>query len=242
MSGWSGKILRVDLSKKAYSTVPTAPYTSFIGGRGINTKIVYDEVGPEVAPFDPENRLLFGPGVLTGTPAPTASRTTVTTLCPNGTIGSSGFGGYVGAEIRHAGYDNIIIQGKADKPVYLYLHDDIVEFRDAGQVWGKDTIETQPLIRKEIGDPDVQVACIGPGGENIVSFASVRTGVQAAGGRGGMGAIMGSKNLKAIAVRGKRGVEIARLGEFLKVANQTGKMLLDHQSLQSPATKCPSWP
>lgn len=237
MSGWSGRILRVDLSGRTYSTEPTAPYTSFVGGRGISTKILFDEVGPDVKPFDPENRLIFGPGVLTGTPAPTSSRTTITTLLPNGTIGSSGFGGFIGAEIRHAGYDNIVVQGKADKPVYLYLHDDIVEFRDAAKVWGKDTVETPGLIRQEVGDPDVQVLCIGPAGENMVSFACVRTGVQAASGRGGTGAIMGSKNLKAIAVRGKYGIEIANIGEFLKVANQTGKMLLDHQSLQGPATK-----
>ena len=130
-SGWSGQVLRVDLSKKESSTVATAPYTSFIGGRGINTKIVYDEIDPKISPFDAANRLVFGPGVLTGTPAPTASRMTITTLCPNGIIGSSGIGGFIGAEIRYAGYDNIIIQGKSVNPVYLYIHDDGVEFRDA---------------------------------------------------------------------------------------------------------------
>ncbi|MFA5317503.1 MAG: aldehyde ferredoxin oxidoreductase N-terminal domain-containing protein, partial [Dehalococcoidales bacterium] len=162
MPGWSGRILRVDLSKKEATTEPTAPYESFIGGRGINVKVMYDEVVPEVAPFDPENRIIFGPGVLTGTPVPTASRTTITTLCPNGIIGSSGLGGYVGAEIRNAGYDNIIIHGKSDKPVYLYINDNDVEFRDAGNVWGKETLETQQLIKDETGDPDVKVDCIGP--------------------------------------------------------------------------------
>lgn len=235
--GWSGRILRVDLSKKESTIEAIDPYTSFIGGRGINTKILYDEVGPDVGPFDPENRLIFGLGVLTGTPAPTSSRTAITTLCPNGTIGTSGFGGFVGAEIRQAGYDNIIIQGISDKPVYVYLHDDTVEFRDASKVWGKDTIEAPEIIRNEIGDPDVQVACIGSAGENLVSFACVRAGIQAASGRGGTGAIMGSKNLKAIAVRGKRGIQIAKPGEFLKVANETGKMLLDNQKPQPTSTK-----
>jgi aldehyde:ferredoxin oxidoreductase len=233
-SGWSGRILRVDLSKKESSTVATAPYTSFIGGRGINVKIAFDEVDPKISPFDPENRLVFGPGVLTGTPAPTASRMTVTTLCPNGVIGSSGMGGFIGAEIRHASYDHIIIQGKSDNPVYLYIHDDVVEFRDASQVWGKETGETQQLIRREIGDPDVKVACIGPAGENLVSFACIRTGIFSAAGRGGMGAIMGSKNLKAIVVRGKRGVEIARLEEFLEASYETRKMLSEYLAFQRP--------
>ena len=232
--GWSGQILRVDLSNKKSSTVAVTPYTSFVGGRGINTKIVFDEVDSKISPFDPANRLLFGPGVLTGTPAPTASRMAVTTLCPNGVISSSGIGGFTGAEIRLAGYDNIIVQGKSDKPVYLYIHDDAVEYRDASQVWGKDTLETQHLIRRELGDPDVQVLCIGPAGENMVSFACIRTGIFSAAGRGGMGAVMGSKNLKAIAVRGKRGVEIARLEEFLEASYETRKMLLKYLAFQRP--------
>jgi aldehyde:ferredoxin oxidoreductase len=190
-----------------------------------------------VAPFDPENRIIFGPGVLTGTPVPTASRTTVTTLCPGGTMVSPNLGEYIGTEIRHAGYDNIIIQGKADKPVYLYLHDDIVEFRDAGNVWGKKIIETQQLIKKEIGNPDAAVACIGPAGENMVSFACVRSGIQATAGRGGAGAIMGSKNLKAIAVRGKHGIEIAKMTEFLESARETSQMLMSHPVLQTPVPK-----
>lgn len=234
MSGWSGRILRVDLTAKAYLTGPTAPYESFIGGRGISTKIVFDEVCPGVAPLDPENRLIFGPGVLTGTPAPTASRMTLTALSPNGTIGASGLGGSVGAEIRHAGYDNIVIQGKSDKPVYIYLHDDIVEFRDAGKVWGRDTIESQQIIREEVCDPDAKIAIIGPAGENLVSFACVRTGMQSCAGRFGMGAVMGSKNLKAIAVRGKRGIEIARLEEFLRVAREERKRLSEYSDKKRP--------
>jgi aldehyde:ferredoxin oxidoreductase len=243
--GWSGQILRVDLSKKESSTEPVAPYTSFVGGRGINVKILYDEVDPGISPFDPENRLVFGPGVLTGTSAPTASRTTVTTMGPNGIMGSPGIGGYIGAEIRLAGYDNIIIQGKSDNPVYLYIHDDVVEFRDAAQVWGKGTLETEQIIREETGDPNVQVISIGPAGENLVSFACIRTGIFSAAGRGGMGAVMGSKNLKAIAVRGRRGVEIARLEEFLELSCETRKMLLDssetfNRLLESSAIKSPS--
>ncbi|MFA5316179.1 MAG: aldehyde ferredoxin oxidoreductase family protein [Dehalococcoidales bacterium] len=234
LSGWSGQILRVDLSKREATAISTVPYKPFIGGRGINTKILFDEVGPEVGPFDPANMLVFGPGVLTGTPAPTASRMTITTLCPNGIIGSSGIGGYIGAEIKHAGYDNIVVQGKSDKPVYLYIHDGTVEFRDAGEVWGRETMETEEIIRKETGDPDVQVACVGSAGENMVSFACIKTMIHNVAGRGGTGAIMGSKNLKAIAVRGKHGVEISRLQEFLELARQERERLSEYSAKKGP--------
>lgn len=233
MEGWSGKILRVDLSKRTSSTEATSPYTPFLGGRGINTKIVYDEVDPKVSPFDPDNRLVFGPGALTGTPAPTASRTYVTTLCPQGIIGSSGLGGLVGAEIKRAGYDNIIVQGKSDNPVYIYINDGNVEIRDANKVWGNETLETESLIKREIGDPDVKVLCIGPAGEKMVSFACIRTGIQSAAGRGGTGAVMGSKNLKAIAVRGKQAIKIAKLKEFLEEAYETAKMLAGSPRLEA---------
>ena len=234
MSGWSGRILRVDLSKRSSTTEPTAPYTSFIGGRGINVKILFDEVGPEVAPFDPENRIIFGPGILTGTAAPTASRMKITTMCTNGLIGSGGVGESLGAEIRFAGYDNIIIQGKADKPVYLYINDDSVEFRDASQIWGKETDETRQIVKKEIGNPGVHVAAIGPAGESMVSFASIKTGVFTTAGRGGMGAIMGSKNLKAVAVRGGRGIKVAKMKEFLEVNYEIRKKLSEFTDFQAP--------
>lgn len=235
--GWAGQILRVDLTRKEALKHPVDPYTSFIGGRGINVKIMFDEVGPEVAPFDPENRIILGPGALTGTPAPTASRMKITTMGPNGLIGSSGLGESIGAEIRHAGYDNVIIQGKADKPVYLYINDDTIEFRDASKVWGKDTRETQTLIREDIGDPDVHTLCIGPAGENLVAFSCVRTGMFTTAGRGGMGAIMGSKNLKAVAVRGGRGVALANTEEFLKTAYELRKNLSEFPDFQAPIEK-----
>ena len=234
MSGWSGKILRVDLSNKSSSIEQTAPYLPFVGGRGINVKIMFDEVGPEVAPFDPENRIIFGPGVLTGTPAPTASRMKITTMCTNGSLGSGGVGEGLGAEIRFAGYDNIIIQGKADKPVYVFVNDDKVEFRDATSIWGNETMESRQLVKKEIGDPGVQVASIGPAGENLVSFASIKTGVFTTAGRGGMGAIMGSKNLKALAVRGSQGIKIADIDGFLKVAWELRKKLSEFKDFQAP--------
>ncbi|GAI11763.1 unnamed protein product, partial [marine sediment metagenome] len=196
--GWSGQILRVDLSNRKSSTEPTEPYTqSFIGGRGISVKIMYDEVGPEISPFDPGNRLLLGAGVLGGTPAPSSSRTKVTSMSPFGLLTSAGLGGFIGAEIKQAGYDNIIIEGKSDKPVYLYIHNDSVEFKDATHLRGKNTWETQQIIKEEMGG-SVHSMCIGPGGENLVSFGCILTGRGSAAARGGLGAIMGSKNLKAI--------------------------------------------
>ncbi|MFC1950647.1 aldehyde ferredoxin oxidoreductase family protein [Chloroflexota bacterium] len=233
--GWTGQILRVDLSKKESTTEDTEPYArSFIGGRGINVKVIYDEVGPKVSPYDPENRLCFGPGPLGGTLAPGSSRTTVTTMSPRGLIVSSSKGGHIGAAIRHAGYDNIIIQGQSDKPVYLYINDDSVEVKDASHIWGKDTWEAQQMIKSELGD-SVEIMCIGPGGENLVNFGCILTGVElgSAAGRGGMGAVMGSKRLKAIAARGTRGVKIANLEEFITASEQAREWIIEDPSTKS---------
>ncbi|MFC1950124.1 aldehyde ferredoxin oxidoreductase family protein [Chloroflexota bacterium] len=228
--GWTGQILRVDLSKKESTIEDTEPYTrSFIGGKGINVKVIYDEVGPKVLPYDPENRLCFGPGVLAGTLSPSSSRMKVTTMSPNGLIASAGMGGYIAAEIRHAGYDNIIIQGKSDKPVYLYINDDSVEIKDASHIWGKDTWEAQQIIKGDLGE-SVETMGIGTGGENLVSFGSIITGRQSSAGRGGMGAIMGSKKLKAIAVKGTKEVKIAKLEEFIAASEQAHKWLREHPS------------
>jgi len=217
--GWAGQILRVDLSNRESSTEPVEPYIrSFIGGRGISVKILYDEVDPQLSPFDPANKLFFGPGVLTGTPVAGSSRLKVTAMAAGGFLRNSGLGGHIPAEIKRAGYDLIIVQGKSDEPVYLYIHDDSVEFKDASHIWGKDVYETQQIIKDELGP--VEVMCIGPGGEKAVAFGSIHTSWGSAAGRCGFGGIMGSKNLKAIAVRGTRGVKIAKLEEFLKVAEE----------------------
>jgi aldehyde:ferredoxin oxidoreductase len=225
--GWSGQILRIDLSEKKTTIEDVMPYTrSFIGGRGINVKKIYDEVGPEISPFDPANRLCLGPGALAGTPAPSSSRTKITAMSPRGLLDSSGIGGFIGAEIKYAGYDNIIIQGKSDTPVYIYIRDDSVKFRDASHLWGKDPWEAQEMIRNELGDRDIQAVSIGLGGENLVSFASITTGRMASSaGRGGLGAIMGSKKLKAIAVRGTRSLKIAKEAEFTQACLEMFKVI-----------------
>ena len=207
------------------------PYTeSFIGGRGINVKIVYDEIRRDIAPFDPENIICIGTGVLTGSPAPSSARSAITAMSPRGLLDSSGIGGFVGSELKFAGYDHIIIQGKSDQPAYINITNDGAEIKDARHLWGKDPWQTQQLLRAELRDRDVQSLSIGQAGENLVHFACVMTGkLSSAAGRCGMGAIMGSKNLKAVAVRGKGSVAVAEPDKFLE-----GCLAMHHTILESP--------
>jgi aldehyde:ferredoxin oxidoreductase len=235
--GWSGRILRVNLSNAESYTEDVQPYTrSFIGGKGINLKIMYDEVSPGTSAFDGANLLCFGPGVLTGTLAPSSGRMKVTSVSPHGLLANSGIGGFIGSQIRHAGYDNLIIQGKSDKPVYLHIHDDLVEIRDATHLWGQGTQETQRLIKEEVGDA-VEIVCIGPAGENLVSFAAILTGMGSAAGRHGLGSIMGSKRLKAIAVQGTRPINIARMEEFISACEEAHKWLRASETMQEQAVQ-----
>ncbi len=233
--GWSGQILRVDLSRSEWWTEDTEPYTkSWVGGRGIGTKILFDEVGREVRPFDPANRLCFGPGVLSGTLAPSSSRTKVMAMSPNGLMGSAGIGGSLGAAIRHAGYDGVVVEGRSGGPAYLHVQDQSVEIRDAERLWHQDTQETASLIQEELNDP-VEILSIGPAGENLVSFACLITGMGSAAGRYGLGAIMGSKNLKAIAIRGTGQIKLAKPAEFTAACEQTQKWLREHPGMRREA-------
>ena len=224
MFGWSGTILRVDLTKgkTVKQPLPKELALDFLGGAGINAKILYDEVGPEVGPFDPENRLIFGFGPLVGTLAPSAARYTITAKGPfTEAFCDSNSGGHFGPEVRYAGYDNIVFQGASPKPVYLWIDDDNVEIRDANKLWGKDVWETHKMLLEELGDPDVKVAAIGPPGERLVRYAAVMNDWARAAGWGGMGAVMGSKKLKAIAVRGTKGVQVADPDKFEEVCTRS---------------------
>jgi aldehyde:ferredoxin oxidoreductase len=235
--GWSGKILRVDLTNAESRTEDVEPYTrSFIGGKGISLKIVYDEVSPQTSACDPANLLCFGPGVLTGTLAPSAGRMKVTSVSPHGLLANSGIGGFIGAEIRHAGYDSIIVRGRSEKPVYLHIRDDAVEFKDASHIWGQGTQEAQRLIKEEVGE-SVQILCIGPAGEKMVSFAGILTGMGSAAGRHGLGAVMGSKRLKAIAVQGTRPIRIAKPEEFISECEKAHRWLRESESMQEQAVE-----
>jgi len=229
---YGGTILRVDLSKGKVSKEPTTSYSGdFLGGRGINIKILYDGVPPGIDPLDPASPLIFGVGPLCGTPVP-ASRTEVTAKSPEtGFLGSSNFGGFFGPELKFAGYDHIVITGKADKPVYLWIYNDDVEIRDASHLWGKDTYKTQEIIRSEV-DPDAKVACIGPAGENHIRFATIQHELRHGTGRTGMGGVMGSKNLKAIVVRGTKGVNLANPEKYLAIAIELQQEMRNHPGVQ----------
>lgn len=211
MFGYTGNILRIDLSTGTWKleSLDLEKAKKFIGGRGLGTKFFLDEVSPKVNPLSPENKLIFATGPLTGTPTPTGGRYMVVTKSPlTGTIASSNSGGYWGAELKFAGYDMLIIEGKSAKPVYIVIEDDHVEIRDANHVWGKLVSETTSILTSEVAEKS-RVVTIGPAGEKLSNMASIMNDVSRAAGRSGVGAVMGSKNLKAIVVRGTKNVEVA---------------------------------
>ncbi len=217
MKALNGKILRVNLSTGEISKqdLDESVAKSFIGGRGLATKILYDELPTGVDPLGPENKLIFASGPLTGTSAPTGGRYMVVTKGPlNGAIASSNSGGFFGKEFKTAGYDLMIFEGKADKPVYVWVNDDKVEIRDASDLWGKNTHETTDLLLEKVGDSKAKVACIGPAGEKLSLISCVINDKHRAAGRTGVGAVMGSKNLKAVVVRGTGKVELADPDKF----------------------------
>ncbi len=232
MHGWMGKILKIDVSDGRVETEPTEPYIDqYLGGRGIGVRLVYDLLKPGTDALAPENPLIFSMGPLSGTAMPSSGRTDVTALSPLSNLrAKSNFGGYWGPEAKYAGYDHIVIQGKAEKPSYIWITEDAVEIRDAAHLWGKDTFETQKLIQQELGDPEIKVVCIGPAGENLVRFACLITEVAGAAARGGLGAVMGSKNIKAVAVRGRKPVGVARPAEMLEAS-----LALNREIRESPA-------
>ncbi len=209
--GYNGKILRVDLSsgKTSVDEHDEIFYRRYLGGRGVALYYLLKELEPGVDPLGPDNMLIFAPGVITGALIPGTSRFTVAAKSPlTGTFMGSEAGGFFGPELKFAGYDAVIIKGRADKPVYLWIHDGEVEIRDASKLWGKTGKEVQEGIREELGDDRVRVALIGPAGEKLVRFTGIANDLKHMNARGGMGAVMGSKNLKAVAVRGTKKVEV----------------------------------
>jgi len=215
------QILHVDLSSGRVWTEPTASYRAFIGGRGLNVALLFKLLKPHTDPLCPDNILVFNTGPLTGTGAPAAARYNVSSRSPlSGFLGDSNSGGFWAAELKHTGYDGIVFYGKAAKPVYLSIQNETAELRDAGTLWGQDTWVTSRAIQQANHDPRMMVACIGIAGENLVKFASVVNNNSRVAGRTGMGAVMGSKNLKAIAVRGTRDVTVAHPAEFFQVTRR----------------------
>jgi len=226
MEGWAGKRIRVDLTsgKIAVEALPLDHLKKWIGARGLNSEVVFRESSQGMDPFSPDNPLCFGVGPLSGTFAPSSGRVTVSARSPMTTPhghGDTNMGGHWGPELKYAGYDQIVLKGKADKPTYLWINDDNIELRDASHLWGKDSMATTLALTEELGDPNVMITCIGPAGEKLVRYACVINTFNRAGGRTGMGAVMGSKNLKAIAVRGSKAVRIARPKEFFEKCKET---------------------
>jgi benzoyl-CoA reductase subunit BamB len=223
----TGFNLEIDLSRGNIERIETDPRLTelHLGGLGTNTKILWDRVPPESEPFSPENLLIFSTGLLVGTPAPGANRTIVTTYSPQTLLmGYSMMGGFLAPELKYAGYDKVIFRGKSSNLVYLWIHNDKAEIRDASHLRGKGAVETQELIRKELMEPNAQVAAIGLAGENRVYTASIEQGRSSAS-RLGIGAVMGDKGIKAIAVHGTKDINLARPAEFIGLCNDVLKYI-----------------
>jgi len=235
MYGYAGKILRVDLSSASISLEPTMKCArQWLGGGGIDQWILYNEVKPWITPYAPANLLTFGAGPLVGTMAPGASR--VSAGSKNALtlgVGSSNSDSRFGPELKFAGYDHIILQGKARKPVYLWIDDEHIEIRDATHLWGKTTWDTVDAIRNELGDGEIHVLSIGPAGENIVRGACIIQNKGRAFGRCGFGGVMGSKNLKAIAVRGSGAIEVADGPRFMRAVDELRERFLSVKNTES---------
>jgi aldehyde:ferredoxin oxidoreductase len=203
MFGFAGKLLRVNLSKgetkqELFSEELARKY---LGGRGFAARVLYDELKPGIDPLSPENKIVLATGMLTGTPAPVGNRCLIASKSPlTGIWGDAVFGGWFGGELKRGGFDGVIVEGVSNRPVYLWINDGQAEIRDASHLWGQETGPAQEAILSEIGK--ARVLGIGPGGENLVNYGSAISELRFCAGRSGMGSVMGSKKLKAIAVKG----------------------------------------
>jgi len=229
------KIAFIHLNKDSVeiAPIPLDLRKKFLGGRGINMYLLSKSYSPYLDPLSPENPLIFGAGLLTGTLG-FGSRMNITAKSPeSGHLGDSNVGGDFGAELVKAGFSHLVIKGKSQRPVYLLIKNGKVEIRDAQKLWGQDTVETQRIIRQELGDGKVQVASIGLAGENLVRFSAIRTGMKNSAGRTGMGAVMGSKNLKAVAVRGTLDITISDPKYYFKYYLKNMKKLMETKWVQA---------
>ena len=230
MNGYRGKILRINLTDHTYKTeaLDHEKALRYIGGRGLGSRIMAEEVDPAIDAFDPANKVIIATGPLTGTPAPAGGRYMVVTKSPlTGTIASSNSGGYWGSELKFAGYDLLILEGKSPKPVNIFIEDDKVELRDAAHVWGKTTTQTTEALVKEAPDK-AKILCIGPAGEKLSKIAAVMNDINRAAGRSGVGAVVGSKNLKAIVVKGSSKPAIADPEKLKAVVKESRGKLKDN--------------
>ena len=226
---WNRKVLRVNLTAGTCTPEPLNMKWAdeFLGSRGLGTKYLYEETDPKVDPLAPENKMIMATGPLTGTMASTGGRYTVITKGPlTNAIACSNSGGFFGAEMKFAGWDMIIFEGKSPKPVYLYVENDTAELRDASHLWGKTCWETEEMIKTAHQDPQIRISSIGRAGENQVLFSCIVNDLHRAAGRSGVGAVMGSKNLKAVALRGSKGVSGIKDYPAFKQASDAAKQVL----------------
>ena len=241
--GYTGKILRINLTEMTSKEEELSPEVAkdFIGGAGFGIKYLFDELEAGVDPLGPENKLIFASGPFSGTNIPCASRMAITAKSPlTNAVGMALTGGYFPVELKFAGYDALIVEGKAEKPTYVSIKDGEVKFRSAGKVWGMRTMDTQQIIKNELNDQNVRIACIGPAGEKLSKLACIINELRAAG-RKGLGAVMGSKNLKAIAIRGTGKVPVAdkdklksAIGEFQKAMKESEVLYPEFSKLGTP--------
>lgn len=224
-----GKVLRIDLSSQSIDEEPLDQdlRERFLGGRGVGAKILYDSLSPGTDPLTPDNVIILATGPLTGTSAPGSKLSIISKSPATGGYGDSSIGGHIGPEIRYAGYDVVVIKGRSAEPVILWINNDRVEFRDASHLWGQGTLATEKHLKNEFGE-DAQVLCIGPGGEKLVKFACVSHALGRQAGRTGMGALLGSKNLKAIVVRGDGGIRLADPEAFQDLIIKLRRQILEN--------------
>ena len=225
---WQNNLLRVNLTSGVCQSEPLNLdwAQAYLGQRGLGSKYLAEEVDPKVDPLAPENKLIIATGPLTATTAPTGGRSSaVTKGALTGAIAASNTGGMFGAELKMAGYDLLIIEGRAEQPVFLWIRDDQVQIRPADRLWGQSVCETEPWLRRELQEPQAKIASIGRAGEVGVKFACIVNDIDRAYGRSGVGAVMGSKRLKAIAVRGSRGVTVADPSGFRQAVSSTMAVL-----------------
>lgn len=236
LHGYGGHILRIDLSSGKIQRELTDPdyMLNSIGGRGLNSSRLFDELKRDADPLGPENMLLIGVGPLTGTLLSSSAYMTISGKSPlTGILGDSAAGGFFGVELKQAGYDQLVMTGRSEKPCYLYIADDHIEIRDASHLWGRDIWETTAAIRQELGDNAVQIAAIGPAGENLVKFATVACNNARMCGRTGMGCLFGSKQLKAVAVRGTGKISMADPDEYQKLCRILDDSIVIHPEYKS---------
>jgi len=229
--GYAGKILRIDLTKGKVHEEPLSRKMAraYLGGRGFNVRRLYSEVPKSIGPLSPENKLIIATGPIAGTGFPLGARLNVTSKSPQtGLLGDSNVGGHFAAEMKYAGFDQIVIEGRSSKPIYIYIYNNEVEFRDASGIWGLTISRAYDAIRRELKDWKIQIALIGPSAENLVRFSGIFFNVYRPAARTGLGVVMASKNIKAIVVRGDGYVEVAKPRAFETLVEEIEESVYSH--------------